>query len=186
MQTKTLYLREVIPYENNPRNNDMAVDAVVESIRQCGYIAPIVVDENNIILAGHTRLKALKMLGKEKISVIQAVGLTEDQKKKYRLLDNKTSEIAEWDLDMLAQELEGLDFDWDVFSPDQFGEDFSLPDGEKNEICQMTFTLHEKQAKLIESVLKTVSLDKTETYGNTNENGNKLYEVVKEWEEQRK
>ena len=114
-----LYLWEIIPYENNPRKNDDAVKAVAESIKQCGYIAPIVVDENNIILAGHTRFKALKMLGKEKISVIQAVGLTEDQKKKYRLLDNKTSEIAEWDLDMLAEELEGLDFDgfdfdWDV------------------------------------------------------------------------
>lgn len=119
MKTKMLYLWEIIPYENNPRKNDDAVKAVAESIKQCGYIAPIVVDENNIILAGHTRFKALKMLGKEKISVIQAVGLTEDQKKKYRLLDNKTSEIAEWDLDMLAEELEGLDFDgfdfdWDV------------------------------------------------------------------------
>ena len=58
MQTKTLYLREIMPYENNPRKNDKAVDAVAESIRQCGYIAPVIVDENNVILAGHTRLKA--------------------------------------------------------------------------------------------------------------------------------
>lgn len=94
MQTKTLYLREVIPYENNPRKNDMAVDAVAESIRQCGYIAPVIVDENNVVLAGHTRLKALQKLGYDKISVIQAKGLTDEQKRKYRLLDNKTAELA--------------------------------------------------------------------------------------------
>ena len=110
MQTKTLYLREVIPYENNPRNNDMAVDAVAESIRQCGYIAPVIVDENNVVLAGHTRLKALQKLGYAKISVIQAKGLTDEQKRKYRLLDNKTAELAEWDFALLEEELEGLDF----------------------------------------------------------------------------
>lgn len=119
MKTTTIRINEIIPYEKNPRKNDGAVKAVAESIKQCGYISPIIIDENNIILAGHTRFKALKMLGEKEISVIQAVGLTEDQKKKYRLLDNKTAEIAEWDLDMLAEELEGLDFDgfdfdWDV------------------------------------------------------------------------
>lgn len=110
MQTKTLYLREVIPYENNPRKNDMAVDAVAESIRQCGYIAPVIVDENNVVLAGHTRLKALQKLGYDKLSVIQAKGLTDEQKRKYRLLDNKTAELAEWDFALLEEELEGLDF----------------------------------------------------------------------------
>ena len=110
MQTKTLYLREIVPYENNPRKNDKAVDAVAESIRQCGYIAPVIVDENNVILAGHTRLKALETLGYDKIPVIEAKGLTEEQKRKYRLLDNKTAELAEWDFALLAEELDGLDF----------------------------------------------------------------------------
>lgn len=103
-------LSDICPYKNNPRKNDPAVNAVVESIRQCGYIAPIIVDEDNVILAGHTRYKALKKLGRKSIEVIVREGLTEEQKRKYRLLDNKTGELAEWDSDLLAEELEGLDF----------------------------------------------------------------------------
>ncbi len=126
MQTKTLYLREIMPYENNPRKNDKAVDAVAESIRQCGYIAPVIVDENNVILAGHTRLKALEKLGYDKIPVIEAKGLTEEQKRKYRLLDNKTAELAEWDFALLAEELDGLDFgalDFDWGLPEEMEDD---------------------------------------------------------------
>ena len=104
-------LSELIPYENNPRKNDDAVKAVAESIRQCGYVAPIIVDEDGVILAGHTRLKALKSLGSEEVDVIVKEGLTEEQKRKYRLLDNKTAEIAEWDFEKLAAELDGLDFE---------------------------------------------------------------------------
>ena len=100
---------KIIPYENNPRFNDEAVEAVAESIRQCGYVQPIIVDEDMVILAGHTRLKALKMLGVEKCQVIVYEGLTEEQKRKFRYLDNKTGEAAEWDLAKLEEELEGLD-----------------------------------------------------------------------------
>lgn len=107
---KTLALTEIVPYENNPRKNDNAVEAVMESIRQCEYVAPIVVDENKVILAGHTRYKALKRLKKDKIEVLIVEGLSEQQKKKYRLLDNKTTEFAEWDDELLAEELDGLDF----------------------------------------------------------------------------
>lgn len=110
METKTVAINEISPYKNNPRKNDQAVDAVIESIKQCGYIAPIIVDENNIILAGHTRYKALKRLNYKQIDVVIKAGLTEEQKRKYRLLDNKTNELAEWDFDLLANELDGLDF----------------------------------------------------------------------------
>ena len=111
MEVVNIKLRDLKPYENNPRKNDQAVDAVAESIKQCGYIAPIIVDEDNVILAGHTRYKALKKLGRKDAECIVKAGLTEEQKRKYRLLDNKTNEFAEWDLDLLADELEGLDFD---------------------------------------------------------------------------
>lgn len=110
MEIKEMKIGDLVPYENNPRNNDEAVDAVAESIRQCGYIAPIIVDENNVILAGHTRLKALKRLGIDKFPVGVKTGLTEEQKRKYRLLDNKTNEFASWDFEKLTEELEGLDF----------------------------------------------------------------------------
>lgn len=111
MKLKTVRLEDIRPYENNPRRNDGAVDAVAESIRQCGYVAPIVVDDEMVILAGHTRYKALAKLGHTTAKVLIAEGLSEEQKRKYRILDNKTGEIAEWDEDLLNIELEGLDFD---------------------------------------------------------------------------
>lgn len=111
MKIKTMPLAKIKPYERNPRKNDAAVDAVAESIRQCGYCAPIVVDEAGVILAGHTRYKALQKLGWATIKVCVAEGMSKEQKRKYRVLDNKTGELAEWDTDLLALELDGLDFD---------------------------------------------------------------------------
>ena len=110
MNTITLKITKIHPYEKNPRINDNAVEAVKESIKQCGYISPIIVDENNVVLAGHTRLKAIKELGWKEVEVIRKDNLTEEQKRKYRILDNKTSEYAEWDYELLKGELEGLDF----------------------------------------------------------------------------
>lgn len=111
MILQKLKLRDIHPYEKNPRKNDEAVETVAESIRQCEYIAPIIVDEDNVILAGHTRYKALKKLGYAEAEVVIKDGLTEEQKRKYRLLDNKTNELAAWDFEMLEVELEGLDFE---------------------------------------------------------------------------
>ena len=187
-------ISDLIPYDNNPRKNDNAVPDVAESIKQCGDLDPIEIDENNVILAGHTRLMALMEQGFTETDVIRYTGLTEEQKKKYRILSNKTGEKALWDFDALAEELEGLDFDdydfsFDLnenFSPDDFGEDFSLPDGDKPEIGVMTFTLHEKQKELIQYAMSLVTDDVNETFGNTNKNGNALYEVVRQWAEQRK
>ena len=111
MKLKTVPIAKIRPYERNPRKNDGAVDAVAESIRQCGYVAPIIVDEEFVILAGHTRHKALQKLGHATARVLIAEGLSEEQKRKYRLLDNRTNELAEWDEDLLALELDGLDFE---------------------------------------------------------------------------
>lgn len=110
MNLKTLRLSTLKPYENNPRINDNAVEAVKESILQCGYIAPIIVDENMVILAGHTRYRALTEMNVESCEVIVKEGLAEEQKKKYRILDNKTNEFARWDFEKLFEELEDLDF----------------------------------------------------------------------------
>ncbi len=111
MKLKTVSLAKIRPYERNPRKNDQAVDAVAESIRQCGYVAPIIVDEEGVILAGHTRYKALLQLGHTTARVCVAEGLSEEQKRKYRILDNKTGELADWDKDLLHIELDGLNFD---------------------------------------------------------------------------
>ena len=128
MQIETRRLSDIKPYPNNPRKNDNAVDGVAESIKQCGYCAPIIVDENGIILAGHTRLKALKKLGWKEAEVVVRDGLSEEQKKKYRLLDNKTGEIALWDTELLQAELvdinfDGYDFGFDMDTPGEVIED---------------------------------------------------------------
>lgn len=127
MKLETLKLTDIIPYENNPRKNDDAVNAVAESIKQCSYITPIIVDENYVILAGHTRYKALKAMEKEEVPCLVCDGLTEEQKKKYRFLDNKTGEKATWDLMKLEVELEGVDLEgFDFFG---MAEDFTAETG---------------------------------------------------------
>ena len=122
MEIRTLQISQIKPYPNNPRKNDEAVESVMESIKQCGYCQPILVDEDMVILAGHTRFKAIKRLGWEECPVVVRAGMTEEQKRKYRLLDNKTNEIAQWDNDLLMEELEGLDFEGFDFGFD-FGKD---------------------------------------------------------------
>lgn len=106
---------ELIPYENNPRNNDAAVPMVAESIKDFGFKIPIVIDSDNVIVAGHTRLKAAKMLKLDSVPCIVADDLTEEQAKAFRLVDNKTAELAEWNFEKLEIELDGLD---DVFIND--------------------------------------------------------------------
>lgn len=103
-------------YENNPRNNDGAVDAVAESIKQFGFKVPIIIDSDGVIIAGHTRRKAAEKLGLEKVPCIIADDLTPAQIKAFRLADNKTAELAGWDFVKLEQELaEMSDIDMSVF-----------------------------------------------------------------------
>ncbi|MBP3954758.1 ParB N-terminal domain-containing protein [Gemmata sp. G18] len=96
------------PYENNPRTNDGAVGAVVASIRAFGWRVPIVVDESDVIIAGHTRYKAARQLGLTEVPVHVARGLTPEQARAYRIADNQTATLATWDDDRLTQELVAL------------------------------------------------------------------------------
>lgn len=101
-------IEELTPYENNPRNNDMAVDAVAESIKQFGFKNPVIIDKDGVIVAGHTRYKAAKKLGITDIPCISANDLSDEQIKAFRLADNKTAELAEWDEDLLGKEMSGI------------------------------------------------------------------------------
>ena len=136
MEIIRLPLTDIIPYKKNPRKNDEAVSAVAESIKQCGYCSPIIIDENNVILCGHTRLKALKSLGYKEAECVRKEGMTEEQKQKYRILDNKTAETAEWDFDLLEQELKDLDFgDFDFgFDMSAFEEPQEITEDEAPEV----------------------------------------------------
>lgn len=115
----TLKLSEIIPYEGNPRKNKKAVAAVSESIHLTGYNNPIIVDENRVILAGHTRRLSLIANGETEAEVLQVSGLSEENKRKFRLLDNKAGEYSAWDFVALSEELSTLDFgdldlDWGI------------------------------------------------------------------------
>lgn len=102
-------------YENNPRKNDKAVDAVANSINSFGFKVPIIVDKNNVVICGHTRVKASKKLGMTEVPCVIADDLTDEQVKAFRLADNKVSELAEWDLDKLEEELKFIDMDMAQF-----------------------------------------------------------------------
>ncbi len=101
------------PYENNPRRNDGAVDYVANSIKQFGFKVPIVIDKDNVIVCGHTRYKVAKKLGIDTVPCVIADDLTDEQIKAFRLADNKVGSIAEWDFDLLGDELDGI-FDIDM------------------------------------------------------------------------
>jgi site-specific DNA-methyltransferase (adenine-specific) len=123
---------ELIPYEKNPRLNDDAVEYVANSIKEFGFKVPIIIDKNNVIVAGHTRLKASKELGLTEVPCIIADDLNEEHIRAFRLADNKVSEKAEWDFNLLDAELEDiLDIDMN-----DFGFDLELEDEEETEIIE--------------------------------------------------
>ena len=129
-------------YENNPRHNEKAVEAVAESIKQFGFRVPIVIDADGVIVCGHTRLKAARRLGLSAVPCVVADDLTPEQIKAYRLADNKTAELAEWDFAKLEQELAEIDADMSLFGFDmsEFEEAFS----EGVELDENRETLQEK------------------------------------------
>lgn len=118
MEIESIKIEDLTPYENNPRRNDKAVEGVKESIKQFGFKIPIVIDKNNVIVCGHTRYKASKELGLEKVPCIRADDLSDDQIKAFRIVDNKVSEVAEWDDEKLHLEIEDIDLDLSVFGLD--------------------------------------------------------------------
>lgn len=108
-------LSDLREYENNPRNNEDAVEAVANSINEFGFKVPIIIDGNNIIIAGHTRYKASHRIGLTEVPCIIADDLTEEQIRAFRLVDNKTSELATWDIEKLNEELADLNLDMSLF-----------------------------------------------------------------------
>lgn len=123
MQIQEIPVSEIIPYEHNPRKNDEAVPAVVESIKRFGFKVPVVLDKDGVIVAGHTRVKAAKELGMETVPCVIADDLTDEQVRAFRLADNKVSELAGWDFNELNKELEAISEDMSVFG---FTESFDI------------------------------------------------------------
>ena len=126
MQVQSIKISEVKPYDKNPRKNDDGVEAVANSIKEFGWQQPIVVDKDNVIIVGHTRYKAAKKLGMDKVPVVVADNLSPEQVKAYRLADNKTGELTDWDMGLLDDELADIA---DIDMSD-FGFDLDLGDDE--------------------------------------------------------
>lgn len=197
MQIIQKKLADIVPYANNAKKHDETqIKNVAESIKKYGWVQPIVIDDDGTIVIGHCRALAAEKLGIEEVPCVVVSDLTEEEINALRIVDNKTNE-SPWDMDLLSAELPEIDlsdfeFDFEFefggedYSPDDFGEEFSLADGDKPEICQMTFTLHARQKELIEHAIQQVKENVSETFGNTNANGNGLYEVVRQWAERKK
>jgi hypothetical protein len=198
MEIQKVKISTVKPNPNNPRLiKDDKFAKLVKSIQefpQMMEIRPIVVNDDMIVLGGNMRLKAAKEAGLKTIPIIKASDLTPDQQREFIIKDNVG--FGEWDWDMIANEWDveqvgewGLDIP--VFhSPDEFGEGFELPDGDKAPFQQMTFTLADEQAEQIKNAIATIKETEEykycETMGNENSNGNALYLIIMQWAGQRK
>jgi hypothetical protein len=182
---------------NNPRLiKDDKFTKLVKSIKDFPEmldIRPIVVNKDMIILGGNMRYKACKEAGLKEVPII-ITDLTEEQQREFLIKDNTSG--GEWDWNMIANEwdVEQLG-DWGVdvpvnLSPDEFGEDFSLPSGDKAPFQQMTFTLADEQAEQIKNAIADIKVTDEykycETMGNENSNGNALYLIIMQWAEQKK
>lgn len=120
MQIVNRKISDLTPYEKNPRKNDAAVQYVANSIKEFGFKVPVVIDRDGVIVAGHTRLKAAKKLMLEEVPCIIADDLTDEQIKAFRLADNKVSEFASWDAELLDEEIQDInDIDMSEFGFDE-------------------------------------------------------------------
>jgi site-specific DNA-methyltransferase (adenine-specific) len=145
MQIIEKRIEELIDYENNPRHNEAAIGKVAASIESFGFKVPIVIDKDNVIIAGHTRRKAAERLGMQTVPCIVADDLTEEQVKAFRLADNKTSEFAEWDFAKLSEELEELrDLDFDMLEFG-FGESPKIDWADVDDLNEDTYTEPKKE-----------------------------------------
>jgi hypothetical protein len=191
-------LSEVKLNPNNPRLiKDDKFKKLVQSIKdfpEMLNIRPIVVNQDMIILGGNMRYKACKEAGLKEIPIIKT-DLTEDQQREFLIKDNTSG--GEWDWNVLANEWDseqleawGLDLVGFDANAEDFGEDFSLADGDKAPFQQMTFTLADEQAEQIKNAIadikETEEYKYAETMGNENSNGNAIYLIVMQWAEQRK
>lgn len=119
-------LEDLVPYARNPRDNRNAIDKVAASIQAFGFLVPIIIDKNNVIIAGHTRFLAARKIGMKEVPTIKAYDLSEDQVKAFRLADNRVAEISVWDIPLLGEMLDDIGDEIDM---SQFGfEPIPVPD----------------------------------------------------------
>ena len=199
MQSQKVKISEVKINPNNPRLiKDDKFKKLVQSVKdfpEMLEIRPIVVNADMVVLGGNMRLKACKEAGIKEVPIIIADNLTEEQQREFLIKDNVSG--GEWDWELLANEWDseeltewGLDVVGFDVSSDEYGENFSLKEGDKEPFQQMTFTLADEQAIQIQNAIADIKLTNeykyAETMGNENSNGNALYLIIMQWAEQKK
>jgi hypothetical protein len=198
MNIEWVKTKDIVPNTENPRIiKDDKFKKLVQSIKdfpEMLEIRPIVVNNEMMILGGNMRLKAIQEIGLKEVPIIKAENLTEQQQREFLIKDNVG--FGEWDWDALANDWEYKELvDWaldvpKMLDPEQFGEDFSLADGDKSPFQQITFTLADEQATQIKNAIADIKLTEEykymETLGNENSNGNALYLIIMQWAEQKK
>lgn len=168
MQVQSIKISEVKPYDKNPRKNDGGVDAVANSIDEFGWQQPIVVDENNVIIVGHTRYLAAKKLGLKEVPVKVATGLTPEQVKAYRLADNKTGELTDWDKNLLDNELNNiLSIDMSDFGFDEKDNTPKFDDEYSQKTDAIEYKPHEKEKPSINELADTTKYEEIKQYINS-------------------
>ncbi len=194
MNIEYIDISKISPYKDNAKKHSKEqVDQVARSIKKFGWVQPLVIDANNIVIIGHCRLEAAEKLGQKEVPVLRAVNLTEKEVKALRLADNKLNESA-WDMDLVIGDLKsiGLDFigftGFDkelVLDEDGFGTEFTLSSEDKSPFQQITFVLADEQAEQVKEAIayaKTIPEYKNcETMGNENSNGNALHFIMTQW-----
>ena len=186
LRVKYVPIGDVRPYEDNPRRNDGAVQAVANSLREFGWKQPIVVDADGTIIVGHTRYKAALALEMTHVPVVVASDLTPEQCAAYRLADNRVGELAEWDENLLAVELDGLaDLDMSAFgfdgpvTEDMFGNDFTLPDTDAPQFKTVSLQMTAEMFGEFERITGRVEACR---YDGGNDSANRVLEVLEQWD----
>jgi len=195
---KTVLVSDLIPYARNSRtHSDVQVNKIASSIKEFGFLNPVLIDKDNGIIAGHGRVMAAQKLGLKEVPVLQIGHLSDTQKRAYIIADNRLALDAGWDEEMLRVEFAeladmGFDLELTGFELDEIaGMDFDegeevgmpgLPDGDKEPFQQKTFTLHDEQAAIVDDAVTLARTSPLSDTGlNENSNGNALALICQQW-----
>ena len=188
MKIRKIRIEDIKPYRNNAKLHPISqIEQIKKSILEFGNNDPIAIDENNVIVEGHGRYQALKELGYKEVEIILLNHLSGEQKRAYILIHNKLTMNTGFDLDILSEELKKIkSIDLGVFG--LYAEVYEeIPESEEEQdFKQMKFVFNIEQYKLIEEAIKNINELTFDMFGNKNRNGNRIYEVVKRWAEQKK
>lgn len=194
LKIEYLPLHEIKAYPNNAKvHTEEQIEQIKKSILEFGMNDPIAIWKDNEVIEGHGRLIALTELGYTEAPVIRLDSLTDEQRKAYMLVHNKLTMNTGFDFNILDSELaeicslnmDDFGFELAVGGADDYTTDFSLPEGGQSDFRTKTLTLHYKQLELIDSVIAKAKEEVSETFGNGNADGNAIYEVCKQWAEQK-